>query len=99
VTPDVHSSLWVIHSDGSGLSPVSVPSSLGCGGANDDPSAVGCLQPAWSPDGTKIAFASGLNIDDDGEIYTVNTDGTGLTQVTDAPGSGSPDWGTHPPNG
>ena len=99
VTPDVHSSLWVMHSDGSGLRPVSVPSSLGCGGANDDPSAVGCLQPAWSPDGTKMAFASGLNIDDDGEIYTVNTDGTGLMQVTDAPGSGSPDWGTHPPIG
>ena len=46
-----------------------------------------------------MAFASGLNIDDDGEIYTVNTDGTGLMQVTDAPGSGSPDWGTHPPIG
>ena len=96
VTPDVHSSLWIVHSDGTGLSPVSVPSSLGCGGANDDPSAVGCLQPAWSPDGMKIAFASGLNLDVDGEIYTVNTDGTGLAQVTHAPGSGSPDWGVHP---
>ena len=95
VTPDVHSSLWVVHSDGTGLHPVNVQN-LGCGGANSDPSAVGCLQPAWSPDGMKIAFASGLNLDVDGEIYTVNTDGTGLMQVTHAPGSSSPDWGVHP---
>ena len=99
VTPDVHSSLWVMHSDGTGLRPLSVPPSLGCGGANSDPSAVGCLQPAWSPDGTKIAFASGLDLDVDGNIYTVNADGTGLTQVTHAGGSSSPDWGTHPPTG
>src|SRR5262249_20898059 len=98
VTPDVHSSLWIVHSDGTGLSPVSVQG-LGCGGANDDPSGVGCLQPTWSPDGTKIAFASGLNLDDDGEIYTVNADGTGLLQVTHTGGASTPDWGVHPPTG
>jgi hypothetical protein len=49
---------------------------------------------AWSPDGTKIAFAGGLDLDTDGEIYVVNLDGTDLTQVTG--GSQSPDWGTHP---
>jgi Tol biopolymer transport system component len=96
VTPDVHSSLWIVHSDGTGLRPVSVPPSLGCGGANSDLSTVGCLQPAWSPDGTKIAFASGLNLDVDGNIYIVNVDGTGLTQVTRAGASESPDWGVHP---
>jgi Tol biopolymer transport system component len=76
-----------------------VPQGLGCGGANDDPNAVGCLQPAWSPDGTKIAFASGLNLDSDGEIYTMNVDGMDLRQVTNAPGSSSPNWGTHPLTG
>jgi TolB protein len=96
VTPDVHSSLWIVHSDGTGLRPVNVPSSLGCGGANSDPSTVGCLEPAWSPDGTKIAFASGLNLDVDGNIYVVNVDGTGLTQVTHTGGSQVPDWGIHP---
>jgi dipeptidyl aminopeptidase/acylaminoacyl peptidase len=34
------------------------------------------LDPAWSPDGTKIAFANGAN------IYTVQADGTGRTQLT-----------------
>jgi TolB protein len=96
VTPDVHSSLWIMHSDGTGLRPLSVPTSLGCGGANSDPSAVGCLQPAFSPDGRQIAFASGLDLDVDGNIYTVDLDGTALTQVTHTGGSHSPDWGTHP---
>lgn len=96
VTPDVHSSLWIVHSDGSGLRPVNIPASSGCGGADSDQSAIGCLEPAFSPDGTKIAFAAGLNLDSDGEIYTVNVDGTGLAQVTHTGGSESPDWGTHP---
>jgi Tol biopolymer transport system component len=38
------------------------------------------LEPAWSPNGTKIAFRSGRG--SAAEIYTVNADGTGLTQLT-----------------
>ena len=38
------------------------------------------VQPAWSPDGTKIAFAS--NRDGNFEIYTMNADGTGQTRLT-----------------
>jgi Tol biopolymer transport system component len=98
-TPDLHSSLWVMHSDGSGLRPLPVPPGSGCGGANADPAAIGCLEPAWSPDGRKVAFAGGLDLDTDGEIYTVNVDGTGLTQVTHTGASQSPDWGTHPLSG
>ena len=37
-------------------------------------------QPAWSPDGTKIAFTS--NRDGNYEIYTMNADGTGQTSLT-----------------
>ncbi len=40
--------------------------------------------PAWSPDGTKIAFSS--NRDGNDEIYTMNPDGTGVTRLTFAPG-------------
>jgi Tol biopolymer transport system component/subtilase family serine protease len=36
--------------------------------------------PAWSPDGSKIAFHS--NGDGDDEIYVMNADGTGQTQLT-----------------
>ncbi len=36
--------------------------------------------PAWSPDGTKIVFAS--NRDGPWEIYTMNADSSGVTRVT-----------------
>jgi Tol biopolymer transport system component len=53
----------------------------------------------WSPDGTKIAFVrSHLNIVD-GEVYTVNLDGTGLTQITHTTMVDSVDWGTGLPIG
>jgi len=99
VTPDVHSSIWVVHADGTGLHEINVQPASACGGMNADPNAKGCNEPTWSPDGTKLAFVRSFSNDVDGEIYTVNVDGTGLTQVTHAPGSGSPDWGTHPPVG
>jgi len=99
VTPDFHSSLWVVHSDGTGLHEIGVQPAPACGGSEDDPTAQGCNSPAWSPDGTKIAFVRSFSNDVDGEIYTVNLDGSGLTQVTNAPGANSPDWGVHPPTG
>jgi Tol biopolymer transport system component len=95
VTPDVHSSIWMVHADGSGLREVNIQPSAACGGANADPSADGCFGPGWSPDGTKIVFAKGQNGDVDANIYTVNIDGSGLTQVTHTGGSQSPDWGVH----
>ena len=99
VTPDVHSSIWVVHASGSGLHEINVQPASACGGANADPNALGCNEPTWSPDGTMIAVVRSHSNDVDGEIYTVNVDGTGLTQVTHAPGANDPDWGTHPPVG
>ena len=69
---------------------------LELGVAFSDPTADGCTDPGWSPDGAKIVFAKGQHTDIDGNIYTVNVDGTGLTQVTHTGGSQSPDWGVHP---
>jgi Tol biopolymer transport system component len=99
VTPDVHSSLWIVHSDGTGLREVNVQPSSACGGPNADPSAEGCVQPGWSPDGTQIVFSKGHSTDVDAAIYTVNVDGTALTRVSSGGGDGTPDWGTHPPTG
>lgn len=47
--------------------------------------------PAWSPDGDRLAFGS--NRDGDYDIYVMASDGTGLAQLTDFDGSdGSPSW-------
>jgi hypothetical protein len=57
--------------------------------------------PSWSPRGDKIAFHGGPITDCDtdepnrghSEVYTVNTDGSGLVQLTSSPISASdPDW-------
>jgi Tol biopolymer transport system component len=92
---DFHSSIWVVHSNGTGLRhlPIDGP----CGGPFADPSAYGCFNPVWSPDGRKIAF--GRNQDDgQRDLYTVNADGSGLFQVTNTPDINefNGDWGTHP---
>jgi Tol biopolymer transport system component len=47
--------------------------------------------PAWSPDGTRIAFAS--HRDGNYNIYVMNADGTGLQRLTDNPAADeSPAW-------
>jgi Tol biopolymer transport system component len=92
---DFHSSIWVVHSNGTGLRqlPIDGP----CGGPFADPSAYGCFNPVWSPDGRKIVF--GRNQDDgQRDLYTVNADGSGLFQVTNTPDVNefNGDWGIHP---
>jgi Tol biopolymer transport system component len=49
-------------------------------------------ESAWSPTGSKIAFAT--NRDNNYEIYAMNADGTGLTNLTHttAAGEGGPTW-------
>ena len=99
----VHSTMWIVHSDGSGLHQVPIPQSV-CGGrVNDqttglpDPTTHGCANAAWSPDGRKIVFRRTTpGFGEGGDLYTVNADGTGLFQVTHDGDVEWPDWGTHP---
>ena len=49
----------------------------------------------WSPDGTKLSFnyGSGMNDDNGSHIFIINSDGTGLTQVTsNTDYDGAPSW-------
>lgn len=56
------------------------------------------IAPAWSPDGTMIAFGSAASLPGwlaggDGHIYVMNADGTDLRPVTSGPGNrAQPSW-------
>jgi hypothetical protein len=63
-------------------------------GAGEIPGTFGGTIPAWSPDGNRVAFCI-FGPSYTADVWIVNTDGTGLTQVTsDPPGESWLD--THP---
>jgi TolB protein len=96
VTVDKRSSIWIVRADGTGLHEVVVQGQPLCGGASAEPGTISCFSPSWSPDGERIVFSRGTSGDNDSNIYTVNVDGSGLTQVTHGGRDQSPDWGTRP---
>ncbi len=67
--------IFVVNADGTGLRQLTT-------------NKVDDMTPAWSPDGTKIAFAS------DYQIWVMNADGTGLKRLTPEDGSSNiePSW-------
>jgi len=85
-TRDGNSEIYIMNADGSDQTRLtfvlpSVPS------ATDGQD----LWPSWSPDGTKIAFAS--TRDDNDEIYIMNADGSDQTNISNDPGFDNlPDW-------
>lgn len=68
------SNIYVMNADGT--NPVAVTSD------GPLPDTVGSGDPTWSPDGTKLAFVSDRNGKRRQEIWVINVDGTGLTQLT-----------------
>ena len=81
--------IWIVHPDGSGLRKIQIET--------DGRKYFAAQDPVWSPDGTQIALS--LFVVGDGghlDIYTMNSDGSDLVQVTHSPtGDEFPDWGTH----
>jgi Tol biopolymer transport system component len=88
----INEQVWVMNADGSGAHP------LTAGAAPKD------QLPDWSPDGTKLAYASGVL--GSGGIWVMNADGSGQHQLTGctsgapAPCAGGDDFGpTWSPDG
>jgi WD40-like Beta Propeller Repeat len=76
---DCEYDIYVLGVDGSGLT-------------NLTNSIFSELNPAWSPDGSLIAFDSIVAAEED--VYTISPDGTGLANLTSdlASGGAEPDW-------
>lgn len=66
--------IYTMKPDGTQVVPLAIP--------GQGPDGLIMWAATWSPDGKKIAFAAGHTAT--GDIYTVNSDGTGLTQLTDS---------------
>ncbi len=70
--------VWVVNADGSGIRRLTNLDRPPLSGYN--------IAPAWSPDGTRIAFLSGSRTSDneDGYLYVMQGDGTGLRELAPA---------------
>lgn len=81
--------LQTIHPDGTGRAVIPVDAGVHFQFA---------FAPAWSPDGTRLAFELYVSSTGTVDIFTAATDGsdTQAVTVTTRRFEGSPDWGTHP---
>jgi len=89
-SPERLPTIWVVNADGSGIHQLAI--SPACGGPAAHLNSTACLYPGWSPDGTKIIFARMKAEQDQGDIYGVNADGTGLFQITNTGDATQADW-------
>ena len=78
--------IWIVGTDGSNLRQLTTNMTQGPGG----PSESREFEPSWSPDGSRIAFAS----DATGvfNIWVIGPDGLNLTRLTSGPDDRTPIW-------
>ena len=72
--------IWVMNADGT--NPVRLTENVELGSDLNGPFYGLDLSPAWSPDGTKIAFSSQRNGSANPEIYVMNANGSNQTRLT-----------------
>ena len=75
--------IYVMNADGTGVTQLT----NNTGG--NEVNVKNSIQPSWSPDGHRIAFAAGNTYYD---IYVMNADGSGVTELFDAAAAKSPSW-------
>lgn len=73
--------IWVVRTDGSGLAQVTMPRDT-----------LYDAQPAWSLDGSRLAFTRSSTTGGGAGIFVVNADGSGVSQLTSLPGDREPAW-------
>ena len=83
VVPGVSSNVFTLRPDGSGLAKLT----------NSRGGKINNGLDSWSPDGKKIAFVS--NRSSAYEIYVMNANGSGITQLTRGPEAHHASWGNH----
>jgi Tol biopolymer transport system component len=66
--------IYTVNADGSGLTKTS-------------PAGIDARRPVWSPDGTRIAFDAYITGYIRYDVYVMDADGTGVTNLTNIPGS------------
>ena len=72
--------IWVMNADGT--NPLRLTENVELGSDLNGPFYGLDLSPAWSPDGTKIAFTSRRHGSGNPEIYVMNANGSNQTRVT-----------------
>jgi Tol biopolymer transport system component len=88
--------IWVVNADGAGAAPLTRLAAPN----------TSSIEPVWSPDGSKIAFASrraldgsdAANLNNTTNIWVMKSDGTGatpLTRLTSSASSFAPVWSTN----
>lgn len=81
---NVNAGIWIVKTNGTGLQQVT----------QRTPGTTWDFGPGWSPDGRKLAFVRVDLVRQADAIFTVNADGSGLTQVTpwELNGGDRADW-------